>query len=376
MSKLSILLGAGFSVNAGFPLAQAVNDRFNRDQKGKLLKMSSSEWFWEDGKSDTVIHNGKMFTDSNYYSYVLDEVIKKYKEDNNGFTDYEDLFQYILDNSTNKNWYQNIQEISFQCFLNDHPYLNSSEGLEYLELCKTTHFSRIIEIINHLVADLLFVQIKPEAILNFYLPFVNYIKQFDEVSIFTLNHDLLLESIFDYFNITYSRGFSEKNSPIYFENSALPVFNDNFNGYSIRILKLHGSIDYYSFLNIDNSQFNGKYNYFTTKGYRAKHYAKRVNLETGQILQEFNSDIVPKFITGKNKPNIIKNDFMFSSLYDHFQNEISQTENLLISGYSFNDKHINLELEKRSDLNIINQRKTKNYPFEGNIRNIDSFENL
>ncbi|MFA9187823.1 SIR2 family protein [Flavobacterium sp. FBOR7N2.3] len=377
MAKLTIILGAGFSANAGFPLAQAVNERFNRNQTQKLLRMSSSEWLWKDDKDETTIHNGTIQADANIYSYVFNEVVNQYKLENGDFTDYEDFFQYVLTNSPKKEWYKNINEQAFNKYLGDHPHMNTSEGLEYLEYYRNSHHSIIIEIINYLVADLLFLKIPEDVILKFYKSFVDYIQQFDEVSIFTLNHDLLLEGILDYFGIKYSRGFSEKESPIFYEDNPLPAFNDDFSDSKIKIFKLHGSLDYYRFEETENSQLTGRYNYFSTRGYRAKHYARRVDFKTGKTIQEINSDIIPKFITGKNKPEIIKNDIMYSSLFNHFKNDISQAEHLLISGYSFRDEHINSELEKQKAMNVTNQRRTQNYPFSAKkINDIDSFDDL
>lgn len=376
MSKLSVILGAGFSANAGFPLAQSVNARFNRNQIGNLLKMSSSEWLWKDGKNETTVHNGTILTEANYYSYVINEVVKDYCQQTGTFNDYEDLFQYILNNSNDKAWHKNIQEKAYQKYLIDYPHMNYPEGIKHLTFHKNNGVSRTIEIINYLIADLLFLQVPEEIIIKFYKRFVDYILQFDNVTIFTLNHDLLLEGILDLFKVKYSRGFSDKESSIYFEESPLPIFQDDFSKSRIKIIKLHGSLDYYRFQEVDNSQLSGKYNYFTTRGYRAKHYARRIDLKTGETIQDLNSDIVPKFITGKDKPEIIKNDVMYSALFSHFQNDISKTENLLISGYSFRDEHVNAELQQRNDLKVINQRRSTDYPFEGNIRNVDSFNDL
>ena len=57
--------------------------------------------------------------------------------------------------------------------------------------------------------------------------------------------------------------------------------------------------------------------------------------------------------------------------------DIQEASKILISVYSFSDKHINQELQKRSDLEIINQNPSVNYPFEAKqISNIQRLNNL
>ena len=80
MNKLVVLLGAGFSFPAGMPLANDIRERFDRDQKGKLLLQSSSEWMWIDNKDDATINNGRLNYDSLGYSYIINEIVKEYND--------------------------------------------------------------------------------------------------------------------------------------------------------------------------------------------------------------------------------------------------------------------------------------------------------
>jgi len=378
MAKLTVIIGAGFSAPAGLPLARDINERFNRDQRKMLLQMSSSEWFWKDYKDETFIHNGSIPRDTNYYSYILDELVKKYISENLVFNDYEHFFEYLNTNCTDKKWLENVYAVAKKNFLDDHPHLKTKEAQEYLFFLEDQPFvSKLIGVINFLISDLLTVAVTPGIFDSYYIFFTDYLKQFDEVTIFTLNHDLLLERILEYHGIEYSRGFSKNDSPIYYEGNPLPVFNNDFGNVKVKIYKLHGSLDYFRFNNIDNFNYTNKYNYFITSGYREKHFATRVNLETKEVIQDFNADIIPKFITGKNKPAIIKNDTMFSALFEHFETEVATAENLLVSGYSYSDEHINEALEKRNNLSVVNNNRSKDYPFScSTVRNIKSLGEL
>jgi hypothetical protein len=373
MSKLTILIGAGFSASVGMPLGKDIQARFDRDQREKLLLVSSSEWFWIDGKDDIFIHNGSINSQNIYYSYILNELVVFYKQEKGGFIDYEDFFQYlILKFEQNDGWLNHVYSIAKKSLFHDYPNWNTPEALEYNSyLNDEPSVYRLISLINHLIADILSIKITEDQLIKSYKGFVNYIMNFDEVAIFTLNHDLILESTLNLFGINFCRGFSVEDSTVFFEDKQLPVFNNNFENEKIKIYKLHGSLDYYRYPKIDSS-----FNYFTTTNYRTKHYAETRNPETNDVIYEFNTDIVPKFITGKDKPQIIKNDFMYSKLFEHFEKEIASTENLLVSGYSFGDEHINNELIKRNDINIINQNPFNKYPFGGSIKDINEFIEL
>lgn len=372
MSKLCILLGAGFSAPVGMPLGKDIQTRFDRDQRNMLLVASSSEWFWVDEKNETFIHNGQINSQNIYYSYIINELVKFYKEEKGSFIDYEDFFQYLITKFEQKDgWLNHIYEVAKRSLFEDYPNWNTPEALDYNPyLNDEPSVNRLISIINHLIADLLNVKITEDQLIKCYTGFVNYIMNFDDVSIFTLNHDLILERTLEVFGVKYSRGFSDNKSTVFFEDTKLPVFNNNFENGKIKIFKLHGSLDYYRY-NIDDY-----FNYFTTTNYRAKHYAQTRNPLTNEVIYEFNTDIVPRFITGKDKPKIIKNDYMYSKLFERFGDEIVSTENLLVSGYSFGDEHINKELMKRNDIKIINQNPFNKYPFSGNIKDINELIEL
>ena len=112
-----------------------------------------------------------------------------------------------------------------------------------------------------------------------------------------------------------------------------------------------------------------------TNSYSTKHNAIRINPETKEILQDYNFDIVPKFITGTRKLDTIENDFLFKQLFQNFQKTIDETENLFISGYSFSDEHLNEKLKAKA-FNYINQNPSKDYPFDGNGKNVKSLNEL
>ena len=112
-----------------------------------------------------------------------------------------------------------------------------------------------------------------------------------------------------------------------------------------------------------------------TSDYYVKHYSQLINHETKEIIQDYNYDIVPKFITGTRKTETIKNDILYKELFKNFENIINNTIDLFVSGYSFSDEHINEKL-KGKEFNYINHNRSKDFPFYGNGKNIRSLNEL
>ncbi len=382
---LTILIGAGFSVLAGQPLAKDINTRFDRDQREKLLVFSSGEWAWVDGREDVDLNNGTLFYDQLPYSYILNEIIITYKMEKGEFNNYEHFFNYVNDKLNVKKWIEGIYERAKNLMISDKPYLvaEPKAHADYLLVfSKSPQVNKILEIINYLIADLLggMSLEKVKEVHENYKGFLSYIKKYKTVNIFTLNHDLLLEKLLQLEGIEYARGFTNENSEINHEGNSIPVFKNDFKA-NVRIYKLHGSLDYFRFQHYEHGEMmwqpTGMYNYFTTNDYRTKHTAVRIDPNTKEVIQDLNFDVVPKFITGTNKTEIIKNDLMYKELFSRFESIIKSCEELLISGYSFSDDHINDSLKNNKKLKIINQNPYQKYPFASkSIKEISTLNEL
>lgn len=382
-NHLTVILGAGFSANAGMPTASSIAERFNRDLREKLLSASSSEWFWIDDKDDTFIHNGKLNYDYLAYSYVYNELVKSYVADRGEFIYYEDFYQFIIDNFTNSDWVEELFEKAKKSLLTDKPFFLEEKNKEYYKsyLFAFDHkqFQKVSDILNYLIGDILSVIPKKDAeLLEIYQGFIDYISKFESVDIFTLNHDLLLERVLELNGLKYSNGFSVEDSPISHNDLSVPYFNNTFKE-KIKIHKLHGSLDFFQFRHYEQNgmwfQPTGEYDYYMTTNYSTKHNSIRINPHTKEILQDYNTDILPKFITGTRKLDTIANDFLFKQLFENFGEVINKSENLFISGYSFSDEHLNEKLKSKK-FNYINQNPSNEYPFDGNGKNIKNLNEL
>ena len=366
MSKLTVILGAGFSYEAGLPLGKDIQVRFDRDLREKFLTFSSSEWMWIDDKSDADIHNGTLYHKHYWYSYIFNEYVIEYKKEKGSFIDYEDFYQFIIDlgaqSVRNKAIFDNAKSKLFQ----EHPEFNGDHMFSHLY--EMPNYYLPVEILNYLIWDLLRFGKSDTELLSLYQPFIDLIKAYDEIDIFTLNHDLLVEFLLENNGISYTKGFSNISSAIQYEGNPLPTYKGDYEKFKVRLYKMHGSTDCYQFEHLNQNgphlSPTGIFSYYLPGGYRARHSSVRIDPSTGDILQDFCPDAVPKFITGKDKMNIINKDYMYSDLYERFSNIIKKTNNLFISGYSFRDEHINKGIEKCKAKNILNQNPSTIFPFE------------
>lgn len=360
--SLNILLGAGFSRLADLPLGNDIKKRFDRDQREQILRFSGGEWAWRDGKDQTAVHNGSLGADWLSYSYILNEIINEYKISKGKFKDYEDFYQFIKDHTGNTAWYRPIfDKVKRQMY--QEKSINTPNEF-YDPIFNTPNSYILEEIVNYLIADMLIISKSEQELEEAYKPFIDYIIMYDEVHIFTLNHDLLVEKLLKRFNVHFCNGFTEEGSVLQYNKQKIPTFNDKFDLSNIKIYKLHGSVDSLLFehCNENNGVLTrtGVYSYFKPIDYQSMHYLVRIDPQTGAVIQNFSPDtIVPRFITGNGsgKKALISADYMYNSLYSRFKNEMLSGKELFVAGYSFGDEHVNeilSQFTKESGLKVIN----------------------
>jgi len=387
MRDLTILLGAGFSRNCGFPLANDINEKFSNLDPENLLFFLSGEWKWDE-HSEADSNNGRLAYDRLGLSLLLHSYIEKYITECEKSFDYEEFLDWFIENSSNVDLLQDkINEVNskiketYDLPENDASYLASSQERVYK--------NHLYDCYNELIADLLSRDYEIRYNQMDYFGFLVFFQMFKNKYIFTLNHDLLLEYLLKRYNKEYSDGFSLDNSPITGEkDEPLEVFSNQYVN-DTKLYKLHGSIDYYRFDFYNQSKAlylrTGEYLFFKPKSYHNKHFAKRIDLDSGKVIQNQNINITPQFLTGKNKPMVIENSRFYGYLFNSFADVLKQTSDLLIIGYSFGDTHINEMIIKTIDSRVIknvyniNRSDTdffKIHGFKGNYFYYDNISNF
>lgn len=352
-SSSFIILGAGFSFNAGLPLANGIRDYFIRNNVNRILKFGSGESRWVDFADEAHLNNGKLGFDHLAYGYILNVLVKRFVDASGSFTNYEDMFQYFVDNFKVAGFIASVlNEAKTNC-LDEMPQLtNNPMEANYMHAFVHTDASHLSSLINHLIADLLFWRKKQEEFVDRYKNFLSFIAAEEKVTIATLNHDLLLEFLLErVLGRPYSDGFTTDQKILFSSDSKpLNVFQNVFKE-SMSLIKLHGSLDTYKYVCFDENSdkstviATGDYLYFKTLNYYEKQHPERYDPSTGKKVQTFHFEVTPQFITGTNKPPLIASDKMYSVLYKKLCTDILDSEKLLLIGYSYGDKHVNDQIE-------------------------------
>ncbi|SFA38301.1 SIR2-like domain-containing protein [Pedobacter suwonensis] len=364
----SMILGAGFSYNAGLPLVSGISEKFLRDPlEDQILFFGSGEWKWVDWANHADMQNGRIQHLGLEIGYFISYLIKEFqKSSGEEVINYEKFYQFVIDKRyTETEKFEQYLKDAELAFKKKYPISKA----EFSELPDYEIFSCIY----HLIEDLLWVRLSYDEISKRYSTYINFFKaKHHQLNIFTLNHDLLLERIFDHEKISYCDGFSTNGKILLgSRNQKLPVFSNSFYG-PINVLKLHGSIDLYKYNYIRETNRYKGYDYFKTLDYRDKHYATDVD-DSGKVVQNFTPQIVPQFITGASKMDIINSNNMYRELYERFSQELIKSEKLIIIGYSYQDDHINSVIEKslKNFSQVININPGAKFPFEHqNIHNL------
>jgi hypothetical protein len=346
--RITIILGAGFSKLAGLPLASELKDRLSSNHIDRLFQHSSGEWEWKSGELTTQ-HYQSNGSEACGFSYILQELVETYGT----IEDYEDFFQYIVDLSIDR--YLPIIESAKAKFFQKSPKAQSS----YLNPFKKEEQKKLIQILSFLIDQMLRSKKTIDELKDLYQSFIDIINEYEQVDIFTLNHDILLEQLLEANSIKYKTGFSKLNSNIKSGEKMLDIFNSDFSDVKVAVHKMHSSINCYRFDILEDSgsmlHHTGEFIYYQTNDYEDYQNAQRIDTETGKALQTLNYNITPQFITGKKKKDLIESDYMYSNLYERFINNIAKTDTILISGYSFGDTHIDEYLKQTKAKLIVNQ---------------------
>ncbi|HET9505363.1 MAG TPA: hypothetical protein VFO93_17600 [Hymenobacter sp.] len=180
----------------------------------------------------------------------------------------------------------------------------------------------------------------------------------------TLNHDVFLEGLLNdeayYSAVDYSDGFSEMGSPYYgrleltsdfprqfrqwppYAHVRIPQYTGQYEG-PIHLLKLHGSLDYWSFGVEANDQ--GLYEPQVVKKQPWLDYL-RLNREVerdGKLIYRNDfTNYYSLFLTGTTaKLEQYDDPILFQRLLTRFAQNLAQSDLLVIIGYGFRDSGIN-----------------------------------
>jgi len=343
---ISILLGAGFSANQGYPIGNQLNDL--------LVNCKEEDFsFYTDGSLIPAVNGQKPDLGwKNSYDNEFDffrELVQYFKNLKGDF-DYEEFYDFIEDKAHDDSGVETISK----------KYTANSASLSSL-----LHGAR--HVLNQLVSFYLrdkdgnqyYDNVPQKGKQSFagYTGILNCLETLGEqgiVHIHTLNHDLFFERLnrTDWLQGRLSDGFQELSSPYFGEASTqnakyrvrLEHYTDNYNSI-FRLYKLHGSLNYAIFHSpVDRTGLHvASENYVKIKWGVNMHYLYKEIESDGELkyhrdILNFNAD----FLTGtSSKIERYSEPLLYQKLFEHFRSNLQNSEKLIIIGYGGKDTEIN-----------------------------------
>ena len=351
--SIAILLGAGFSAPKGYPVGNDMNKNLlNFDDSTLNFAPCGSLASSTDGTKPLFQMDGVLNNHQKYFIFCK-RLIKEYTEAHSGMFDYEQFYDFIKTEEAKQERYQRLCD----------DLLDDCESYEY-------YLSNISHIYNQMVAHLLkdktgksWYDDEPFKINCYdgYNGFLTYLSELSckfIVNVHTLNHDLLFESFNNtgFINGNISDGFDEYGSEYYGilehehrnYNCRLERYTGRYNT-SIRLYKLHGSIDYVPFYRRDKNGFMKPEKYVKIKwGIGSGNIIKGRKSKYGYDVSPF--EYHADFLTGTtSKIKRYDEALLFKKLFKKFRNNLSKANSLIIIGYGCKDKGINEMIKDNFD---------------------------
>ena len=377
MKHLSFLLGSGFSVPDGYPTTSQINNRLKSISQNEIhIHSSGSAWFLN-GQVDRNAWSRteqKLFV-QRFLEFYNHEVIPG--EEFN----YEIFYDFYSD-------LRRTDELSEKCskFFDD---FRKESGQEYDHHNFLLNFH---DTFSQLLASLLSIK-WPEPVswvrpyqrnYSEFLELLEELGQEYKVHIHTLNHDLLMERFehTETLGNKISDGFEEYGSPFYGYHTLFQKRNPNEEEkpvahYTVRLrrftnefskqfclYKLHGSIDQYVF-NYENKE------YTTIKllyGISNHELFKEIKNDKGELeYYRGHTEVYPDFLSGTST-KILNYDrqVYYKPIFNHFVNNLKNSQALIVIGYGFGDPKINEFIENnflsdsRKKMLVIDVKKPSN----------------
>lgn len=344
MSQISLLLGAGFSVNRGYPAAVELNNKIKGIKSNDFTITTSGSFAWLDGKADP-------FTQStNYYGsklFILDYI--EFYCKHNEF-DYEQFYDDLQANRKDEN-----ADAGFVYFCNAFKEkYNIQRDLRDILLEANKIFNQIISALIRDSDGNKYYDTVSHGHPNWrnYSGFTRCLEAWsasDMIHVHTLNHDLFFETLksSDILKGELDDGFTELGSPFYGELDGSKVrlrhFTNSFQS-KFRLYKLHGSLDQYPF----HSQ-NGAVEYIKIRyGVSLEDLYKEVRNDKDELSYDndftnYHSD----FLSGTTSKILrYREPAYYEPIFQQFEKNLTGSAVLVIIGYGCGDSEINDLIDK------------------------------
>lgn len=330
MNTISFILGAGFSVYAKISDRNKINEKLkNLKATDFIISTVSIAYFIPENYPNS---NWLNISERNYIEFF----IKRYSENNDDF-DYEKFYDYCISLYTNHSNSSELQTIHEE-YLKINPHY---------KLDKLNSVSILIRTIDQLIDNILYSDnnLFDSGIIDLYSNFLSIIEKLieegNQVNIFTLNHDILLENLLSTsINLKFDDGFRFFKTPYYIKQNNCQYRVKYYSGLyneSLKIFKIHGSIDNYLI------------NY--SEPYDFVKIPKKLNLLELYREKESDNKIVEEHLWTLYTPSFLSGDITkvsnytsypyYIDMFSHLSSKLINSSVLVTIGYGLMDEELN-----------------------------------
>jgi hypothetical protein len=320
MTRISFLFGSGISLASGAPSVESLTRSLLQDR----WLITSRKIFISDGpgRQDAPLDNSQRYQDFiRLLHKEISPVIKSLEERD---ANYEDLYAAatsILEHEMNV-WVNPLIVRAIQALRISAESLYHGQGYHIDRNEFASLIDRACDLIKWVVYDGLAAATKPVGlgVLS------DLASSGTEMDIFTLNHDRLIEQEFRNNKIFYHDGFGQIDGEVMF-------FHPKWDSERIRLIKLHGSTDWYRFQVRGLDRFG-----------RADANTGFLKDGSGAFLSP--SESCPQFLSGTRAKEFNYGRYIFGELFSQFKNRLETCQTLVCCGYGWGDKGINNRLSE------------------------------
>ncbi|MCL4844681.1 MAG: SIR2 family protein [Bryobacteraceae bacterium] len=350
VEHICFLLGAGFSVPAGYPPAKKINETLFRLREEDMSAYNNGVYRINDGNPGPNDRFTKV-PEKRCYVRILEHYKTSCIQSSAAFN-YESFYDWL------EQLNETLVERPSQCPQQHHLFPVDCEKDDYPSLVREA-----ISILQQLVRQMLHRH-HPEVHLCGPHPqgYDGILEVFQRgakravVDVHSLNHDLFFESLrhTDRLQGLVTDGFEELGSPYYGEvvvsdgevqRSTYLVRLSRFTGRylnKIRLYKLHGSVDQYVFPDSDDYPDSDRETIKLPWGVFSDRVRREVVKGDVHAYEMFDGGLVPRFLTGvESKQRRYSSTPYLQTMLDRFRANLRQSKHLVVIGYGFADEVIN-----------------------------------
>jgi hypothetical protein len=308
------LLGSGTSIDAGMPRVSTITDQI---LSGDGVFLHTNKRFVLDASNPNYESRRSMVEP------VL-ELVEDLRQRAAAYFDrrpnYEELAQVVRQiNDALSKEYESPAVMPLVDLLSARPYAAYD----------SQQLHGVSQLAHHYIMDTVRQMLdKPPSRLDHLAVIVEACTDLPGVLLATLNHDLVLESALRRADIDYGDGFEAAGRDI-------RLWTDEWDDVSVRLLKLHGSLDWWGYRRMDEPSRG----WVTTRYLGDDPTHPNSNVVVGPP-----QDMRPIFLTGTFDKVLAYETWIFPDQHLRFHETLREAKHVVVIGYGFGDKAINTRL--------------------------------